>query len=79
MGWRAKLGVLKLSEVTDDGVFHALGELAAQRARHFVGYDADGRAIFKAKGKPLGPATLNRVQACIGAVFSYAIRERIAP
>jgi integrase len=66
--------------LTDDDHIHiALEGLASQRGRYFVGYDADGKPIFKAKQKALSPATLNRYQAALSAVFSWAVRSRIAP
>lgn len=70
---------MRVAEVTDDDVYFALEDLASQRGRYFAGVDADGRAIMKAKGKPLAPATLNRYQAALSALFSWAIKTRRAP
>lgn len=77
--WRVKLGELRLGEVNDDHVHAALEELASQSSRFYAGDDADGKPIFKAKRKPLSPATVNRYAAALGAVFTWAIRRRIAP
>lgn len=60
--WQAKLGSHTLATVQDDDIFHAIEELAAQRGRYYAGRDADDRPIYKAKGKPYAPATLNRFQ-----------------
>lgn len=77
--WKARLIGVTLSQLTDDDVFFALEDLAQKHGRYFAGLDADGRAIYKAKGKPLAPATLNRYSAALGAVLSWSIKRRIAP
>ena len=77
--WQSQIGHLKLIEVDDDVIFHAVEGLAAQRGRHYVGVDADGAPIFKSKGKPYSNATLNRYIAGIGSVFTWAIRQRLCP
>ena len=77
--WQAKIGHLRLDEVTDDHIFAAVEELAAQHGRYYCGEDADGRPIFKKKAKPYSPATLNRFTTCASAVFAWAIRQRVAP
>jgi hypothetical protein len=58
--WKARCGPLPLLSLSDDDVFAALEDLATQRGRYFAGKDADGKAVMKAKRKPLSPATLNR-------------------
>jgi len=77
--WVAKLGPVKLSELTDDSVFYALEELADRQGRYFAGNDADGQKVFRAKRKVLAPATINRYAAALGAVLTWAIKKRIAP
>lgn len=77
--WQGKLGARRLADVQDDDIFHAVEELAAQRGRVYAGLDADGKGVFRSKGKPFAPATLNRYTAAIGAVFSWSIKQRIAP
>lgn len=77
--WKARFGQTPMAELSDDDVFQALEDLAAQRGRYFAGLDADGRAIMKAKAKPLAPATINRYQAALSAVLTWAVRRRIAP
>src|SRR5688500_15967737 len=77
--WVSKFGSLPWAELSDDHVFVAIEELATLRGRYFAGKDADGRAIMKAKRKPLAPATLNRYQAALSAVLTWAQRRRIAP
>jgi len=77
--WRAQLGTLTLAEVCDDHVHAALEALKRQPARRYAGRDAEGRAIYKAKKRDIAPATLNRYRAAISAVFTWAVRCRIAP
>lgn len=77
--WSSQIGHLELQSVTDDDIHIALEVLATRRSRHFAGVDADGKKIFKAKHQPLAPATLNRYGASISAVFTWAIKRRIAP
>jgi integrase len=77
--WQAKIGHLRLDEVTDDHIFHAVEELAQNRGRYYAGIDADGRPIFRKKKTTYSPATLNRFVTCASAVFAWAIRQRVAP
>ena len=77
--WVAKLGSTSLANLNDDDIFDALEELATRRGRYWAGIDADGNAIYKAKGKPVAPATINRYAAALGAVLSWAVKKRIAP
>lgn len=77
--WQARFASLPLVDLSDDQVFAALEDLAAQRGRYFAGKDADGQAIMKAKRKPLSPATLNRYQAALSAVLTWAQRRRMTP
>lgn len=77
--WHARLTGITLEQLTDDDVFFALEDLAVKHGRYWAGLDADGKPIYKAKGKPLAPATLNRYSAALGAVLSWSIKRRIAP
>lgn len=77
--WRGQVGTLRLDEVNDDHLHAALEALARQPGRYYAGKDADGRPIYKARRKPLTGATVNRYAVAIGAVFTWAIRRRVAP
>lgn len=77
--WAGQIGQLRLAEVSDDHIHAALEQLATAPPRYWAGTDADGKPIFKAKGKRLSPATINRYAASIAAVFTWAVRRRIAP
>ncbi len=79
--WLGHLGDLRLADITedDDRIFYALEALAQSRGKYYAGEDAEGKAIYRAKRKPLANSTVNRYGAALGAVFSWAIRNRIAP
>ena len=77
--WKGRLGALPLAELSDDHVHAAIEELANQHSRYYAGKDADGAPIYRAKKKPLTPATLNRYQTALAAVITWAIKKRIAP
>ena len=77
--WVAKLGSVTLADLDDDAVHFALAELEAQRGRYYAGKDADGKPIFKAKSKPLAPATINRSLAAFRQCCRWAVKQRIAP
>ena len=77
--WTAKLGNVRLVDLTDDHIFLALEELACQRGRYYAGADADDRPIFRAKRRPMAPATINRYAAALSAVLTWAVKRRVAP
>lgn len=77
--WQVQLGSRRLVDLDDDDVHFALQELAARHGRYACGKDADGAIIFKAKSKPLSAATVNRYGAALGALCTWAIKNRIAP
>ncbi len=78
--WQARLGARRLDSITDDDVHAALEALALEPARYFVGWDADGRAIYKAKRQQRkSPATLNRYFVALQSLLTWAIKQRIAP
>lgn len=77
--WKARFGPTPLLSLSDDDLFAALEDLAAHRGRYFAGKDADGNPVMKAKRKPLSPATLNRYQAALSAVLTWAQRRRMTP
>lgn len=65
--------------LTDDPIFDALEALEARNGRYYADLDADGQPIYKAKGKPIAPATVNRYGASLAAVFTWAIKKRLVP
>ncbi|CAN7459677.1 site-specific integrase [Variovorax sp. LjRoot130] len=77
--WVGHIGGLALQDVTDDHVHAALEGLSQRPATYYAGLDAAGRPIYKAKRKAIAPATINRYNASIAAVFTWAIKRRVAP
>lgn len=90
--WRELLGERPYASITDDDVFHALDRLREAPARVYVGRDAEGKRILRgkkvrdAKGRIVfgekgrrSPATVNRYHAALMAVFTWAIKRRLAP
>lgn len=77
--WTARIGHLKLSELDDDVIHEAMKAFSQRRGAYYAGRDVHGDPIMRPKRKPLAPATLNRVQAALSAVLTWAIPRRIAP
>ena len=77
--WESQVGAIALQDLSDDHVHAALESLTQQRSKFYAGKDADGKPIYKAKRKPLTPATINRYSASLAAVITWAIKKRIAP
>jgi integrase len=77
--WQSKIGHITLKQIEDDDIYSAVEELSNQKAKYFHGFDTDGKTIFKAKKKLLQPSTINRYVAAISALFTWAIKKRIAP
>lgn len=76
--WKARLGDRPLLELTDDDIFDHLQQIAAEPARIYLGLDADGKPIHRAKGRR-APGTVNRYRDALSAVFAWVIKQRIAP
>ena len=77
--WKARLGSTPFAEINDDHIHAALEALEGDTARRYAGVDAAGQKIFKARKAPRSPATINRYNAALAAVFTWAIRRRVAP
>jgi integrase len=77
--WVDRMGPRSATSITDDDVFSALEELAAQPPRRYAGKDADGRKIFRARPDRRAPATINRYHVALAAMFSWAIKRRRVP
>ncbi len=77
--WCSKIGDIRIADLDDDPLFHALESLESRNGRFYAGLDADGKPIYKAKGRPIAPATINRYAASIAAVFTWAIKKRQVP
>ncbi len=77
--WVGKFGARPAISITDDDVFIAMEELAAQVPRRYAGHDADGNKVFRAQAGKRAPATLNRYLVALAALFSWAIKRRRVP
>lgn len=77
--WAARVGDLPLAELSDDQVHAALEDLAQQSSRYYAGKDADGRPVYRGKGRRMSPASINRYAAALSAVITWSQKRRIAP
>lgn len=77
--WASELGRVRLFELDDDIVHAAMERLEKRPPRHWAGTDADGRPIMKARGRALSPASLNRYQAALSALLTWAEKKRLVP
>ncbi|MDA8108152.1 MAG: site-specific integrase [Betaproteobacteria bacterium] len=77
--WCAALGDRPFATLTDQDVFSGLEAIRTEPARVYKGRDEFDRPIFEFKPKPRTPATVNRYHAALAAVFTWAIKRRLAP
>lgn len=76
--WCVILGERAAFEISDEDVFQALQRLREQPASVYGGRDIRGRRIFRKKG-PRSASTVNRYHAGLMALYTWAIKQRIAP
>jgi integrase len=76
--WCERFGERAFASLTDDDVAAGLDALRARPARVYVGRDAGGAPIHRAKGK-LSASTANRYHASLMALFTWAVKRRLAP
>jgi integrase len=78
--WSRLLGDKPFAAITPDDVDSALGILGSETARVFAGKDADGNKVYRKKGKgQRSGATLNRFLVALGALYTWARRNRLVP
>lgn len=78
--WVRLLGDKPFPAVTPDDIDAAMATLASEPARVFAGNDADGAPIFRKKGTgQRSGATLNRYLVALGALYTWARRNRRLP
>lgn len=77
--WVGRLGHVPIGELIDDDVADAIDALAVRPGRHFMGPDADGNPIFKAKAGKISGSTLNRYHAALQAVCTFGQKKRLVP
>ena len=76
--WFEHLGDRRAFSISDADVDELMGVLASSEGRTWKGRDADGRPIFKSRGVRSG-ATCNRYSTCLGSLYKWAKRRRLAP
>jgi integrase len=78
--WRELLGAERpFCTISTDDVFAALERLRAEPALLYQGRDARGAPIFRGKPGRRCPGTVNRYFSALAALFTFAIRRRLAP
>ena len=79
--WQSMIGEFTLEQCDSDLLHAARSELATKPALVYKGRDFRKERVFdlKSRHKPKDPATLNRYMQAIGAVFTWAREQRLAP
>lgn len=78
--WVRLMGDKPFATTTPDDIDAAMATLANEPARVFAGKDADGEPIFRKKGTGRrSGATLNRYLVALGALYTWARRNRLVP
>lgn len=78
--WLGELGGAREAfAVTDDDIFRALERLRREPSRIYIGQDEHDRPQFRYRREPKKPATVNRYHAALMALYTFAIRSRLAP
>lgn len=77
--WTRLLGDRPFAAIGADDVDAAMAQLATEPARVYAGKDADGLPIYRKKIGQRTGATLNRYLVALGALYTWARRNRLAP
>jgi integrase len=77
--WVRLMGDKPLATITPEDIDVAMATLAAEPARVYAGLDADERPIYRKKAGGRSGATLNRYLVALGALFTWARRNRLVP
>lgn len=77
--WAEQFGSTPVGEVDVEHIYDLIDHLKSQGSKFYCGKDFAGRAIYKAKGKKLAPATVNRYVAAISSLFTFASKMRLTP
>lgn len=77
--WVRLLGGNLFAAITPEEIDVALATLASEPARVYAGLDADERPIYRKKAGGRSGATLNRYLVALGALFTWARRNRLVP
>ncbi|MCC7310157.1 MAG: tyrosine-type recombinase/integrase [Sulfuritalea sp.] len=77
--WVRLLGDKPLAAITPEDIDAAMATLASEPARVYAGLDADEKPIYRKKDGGRSGATLNRYLVALGALFTWARRNRLVP
>lgn len=77
--WVRLLGTLPFAAITPDEIDAAMKVLAGEPARVYAGLDADDQPIYRKKDGGRSGATLNRYLVALGALYTWARRNRLVP
>jgi integrase len=77
--WVRLLGGNLFAAITPEEIDAALATLAAEPARVYAGLDADENPIYRKKAGGRSGATLNRYLVALGALYTWARRNRLVP
>lgn len=77
--WVRLLGDKPFSSITPDDIDAAMATLASEPARVYAGLDADEKPVYRKKDGGRSGATLNRYLVALGALFTWARRNRLVP
>lgn len=77
--WVRLMGDQPFAGITPEDIDVALATLAAEPARVYAGLDADEQPIYRKKAGGRSGATLNRYLVALGALFTWARRNRRVP
>ena len=79
--WSDLIGDFTIEQVDSDLMHAGRNELASQSPLAFKGTDFRGERIFRVKSRAAvrTPATVNRYLVAMGAVFTWAIEQRLTP
>jgi integrase len=77
--WVRLLGDKPFAAITPDDIDAAMATLASEPARVYAGLDADDLPIYRKKDGGRSGATLNRYLVALGALFTWARKNRLVP
>lgn len=77
--WVRLMGDKPFSTITPEDIDAAMAVLASEPARVYAGVDADDKPIYRKKDGGRSGATLNRYLVALGALFTWARRNRLVP
>jgi integrase len=77
--WCEVLGARPFAKIDEDEILAALERLRSEAARVYHGRDVAGARIYRGKPGRRTAATVNRYHAALMALYTWAIKRRLAP